>query len=67
MMDELLDKGYHLFIDNWYTSSEIAHNLLHHETDIIGTLRKDHKNLLHIIKTRLMLESVSYNMKRIQI
>ena len=53
LMDELLDKGYHLFIDNWYTSFEIAHTLPHHETDIIGTLRKDHKNLPHIIKTRL--------------
>ena len=43
-MGELLDKGYHLFIDNWYTSFEIAHTLLDHDTDVIGTLRKDRKN-----------------------
>ena len=52
-MDELLDKGYRLFIDNWYTSFEIANTLLHHETDVIGTLRKDRKNLPHIVKTKL--------------
>ena len=52
-MDKLLDEGYHLFIDKWYTSFEIAHTFLHHETDVIGTLRKNCKNLLHIVKTKL--------------
>ena len=53
LIDKLLDKGYHLFIDKWHTSFEIAHTLFHHETDVIGTLHKDRKNLLHIVKTKL--------------
>ena len=44
LMGKLLDKGHRLFIDNWYTSFEIAHTLLDNDTDVIGTLRKDRKN-----------------------
>ena len=44
LMGKLLDKGHRLFIDNWYTSFEIAHTLLDHDTDVIGTLHKDRKN-----------------------
>ena len=53
LMGELLDKGYHLFIDNWYTSFEIAHTLLDHDIHVIGTLRRDRKNLLQIVKAKL--------------
>ena len=52
-MDESLNKDYRLFIENWYTSFETAHTLVHHETDVIGTQGKDGKNLPHIVKTKL--------------
>ena len=45
LMENLLNKGHRLFIDNWYTSVELCHNLLLNKTDSIGTLRKDQKEL----------------------
>ena len=45
LMDELLDKGYTLFIDNWYSSFELSMYLLTRQTDTIGTLVKTRKNL----------------------
>ena len=41
LMGDLLNKVYALFIDNWYTSTELAHVLLDNTTDSIGTLRKN--------------------------
>ena len=38
MNDALLDKGYRLHIDNWYTSFEVVKHLLDHKTNCIGTL-----------------------------
>ena len=45
MSDALLDKGYRLHIDNWYTSFEVVKHLLDHKTNCIGTLRKDRKGI----------------------
>lgn len=39
LMDELLDKGYKLTLDNFYTSPEVAEALLEVQTDCYGTLR----------------------------
>ncbi|XP_065664742.1 piggyBac transposable element-derived protein 4-like [Hydra vulgaris] len=45
LMNNLLNKGYCVFIDNWYTSVEVCHKLLLNKTDCVGTVRKDRKSL----------------------
>ena len=45
LLDGLLNKGYTLFIDNWYSSFELSTLLLSRQTDIIGTLVKSRQNL----------------------
>ena len=45
LIRELLDKGYTLYIDNWYSSFELTSLLLTRQTDTIGTLVKSRKNL----------------------
>ncbi|XP_065674004.1 piggyBac transposable element-derived protein 4-like [Hydra vulgaris] len=50
LMDNLIGNGYCLHIDNWYTSYEICKVLLDHNTDCIGTLRNNRKQLPQDIK-----------------
>ena len=38
-MDPYLDKGHHLFTDNWYNSVALAKYMTLHKTYITGTLR----------------------------
>ncbi|XP_065664709.1 piggyBac transposable element-derived protein 4-like [Hydra vulgaris] len=45
LMNNLLNKGYCVFINNWYTSVEVCHKLLLNKTDCVGTVRKDRKSL----------------------
>ena len=45
LVNNLLGKGYRLFIDNYYTSYEITSCLLQNKTDSVGTLRRDRKHL----------------------
>ena len=45
MVNNLLGKGYCLFIDNYYTSYEITSCLVQNKTDSVGTLRRDRKHL----------------------
>ena len=45
LVNNLLRKGYRLFIDNYYTSYEITSCLLQNKTDSVGTLRRDRKHL----------------------
>ena len=45
LMDGLLDKGYTLFVDNWYSSFELSMYLLTRQTDTFGTLMKNRQNL----------------------
>ena len=44
-MNDLLNKGYRLFADNWYTFVELFSHLLVNNTDCIGKLHKDHKGI----------------------
>ena len=44
-MQPLLDQGYHLYVDNWYTSIVLAEYFLQRGTMICGTLRKDRKGI----------------------
>lgn len=39
----LLDCGRTIFVDNYYTSIELAHKLLNRQTHLVGTLRKNRK------------------------
>ncbi|XP_047141066.2 piggyBac transposable element-derived protein 4-like [Hydra vulgaris] len=50
LMDNLIGNGYCLHVDNWYTSYEICKVLLDHNTDCIGTLRINRKQLPQDIK-----------------
>ena len=45
LMAGLLHHGRTLFVDNWYLSFELAKLMLTQNTDLIGTLQCDHKNL----------------------
>lgn len=43
LSEKLLNKGRTAVTDNYYTSLELAHKLLHHETHLLGTLRCNRK------------------------
>lgn len=43
LCSQILNKGHTLATDNWYTSLELAYNLLEHQTHLIGTIRKKPK------------------------
>ena len=45
LMSGLLDQGRTLFVDNWYTSYELARLMLTRNTDLVRTLRVDRKHL----------------------
>lgn len=45
LCDGLLGKGYSVFVDNWYTSLDLAEKLIDNETHLIGTLRRNRKYL----------------------
>lgn len=40
LIEELLGKGYHLYLDNWYTSHRLFEYLFQHKTVACGTMRK---------------------------
>ena len=42
---DLLNQGYWIYVDNWYTSLELWANLRYVNTDVISTLCKDRKGL----------------------
>ena len=43
LMTPFLNKGYHVFTDNYYNSVSLTEYLSNHGTYITGTLRKDRK------------------------
>ena len=47
---KLLDKGYRIFFDNYYTSPELVEELLHRDTSSCGTVRSDRKGLPKALK-----------------
>ena len=42
--NDLLDKGYCLYLDNWYTSPKLVDTLCTRKTDVVGTMRTDIKD-----------------------
>lgn len=51
LMQDLLGKGYKLFVDNWYTSEELFSYLFENETTACGTARKNRLQLPASLKT----------------
>ena len=45
LMENLLDKGYHVYVDNWYTSEALFTYLSEHDTAACGTARKNRLKL----------------------
>ena len=50
LMDPLLGKGYCLYTDNFYTSPTLADMLVDNETDTVGTVRLNRKDVPAFIK-----------------
>ena len=51
---DLLDKGYCLYLDNWYTSPKLVDTLCTRKRDVVGTMRTNRKEFPDFVKrTRL--------------
>lgn len=54
MADEYLDMGRTMYTDNWYSSYDLATELLKRSTHLVGTLRSNRKNNpIEVIKKKL--------------
>lgn len=47
LLHKYLDKGHRLFVDNYYTSTQLAQYLLDRETKLVGTVRPTRRNFPH--------------------
>lgn len=52
LMEPLLDKGYTLWMDNWYNSPDLSKLLKERKTDTCGTLKLSRKNVPDDIKNQ---------------
>jgi len=52
LMNNYFDKGYSLFMDNYYNSVQLAHKLLQRKTYCTGTLRSNRKGNLKEVLTK---------------
>ncbi|XP_017756490.1 PREDICTED: piggyBac transposable element-derived protein 4-like [Eufriesea mexicana] len=50
----IINKGYTLFLNNWYSSPDLFLKLHKKKTNIIGTLRKNRKNVPKDIQKRIL-------------
>ncbi|CAH1982255.1 unnamed protein product [Acanthoscelides obtectus] len=53
LIHPLLDKGYCLFLDNYYTSIDLLDKLVKRRTDGVGTMRINRKGIPQAIKVKL--------------
>jgi hypothetical protein len=51
-IEPILGKGYTVWMDNYYKSTELAHFLKRHTTDCVGTLRLNRTNVPQEVKTK---------------
>ena len=42
---KFLDKGHNIYMDNYYTSPELAEELYFHQTYCCGTVKMNHKDM----------------------
>jgi len=47
---DLLDRGYCLYLDNWYTSPNLVDTLCSRKTDVVGTMRTNRKEFPDFVK-----------------
>lgn len=52
LLEPLLDQGYCLTTDNYYTSPQLANFLVSHKTDTYGTVRKNRKDVPKFIQNK---------------
>lgn len=45
LMDQIIKKGYTLFLDNWYSSPNLYEHLLANDANVIGTVRSNRTNM----------------------
>ncbi|KAG8239481.1 hypothetical protein J437_LFUL018989 [Ladona fulva] len=50
LSDSLLDKGYTIYLDNWYTSPALVEKLTVRCTDVLGTMRSNRKEFPTSVK-----------------
>lgn len=50
LCDELLERGYKLYLDNWYTSVPLIEKLCAHKTDVVGTIRKNRTGICEEVR-----------------
>ena len=60
LMENLLDKGYHVYVYNWYTSEALFTYLSEHDTAACGTARKKKQLKLPATFTTLYLPKGEY-------
>ena len=48
--NDLFDKGYCLYLDNWYTSPKLVDTLCTRKTDVVGTMRTNRKEFPDFVK-----------------
>jgi hypothetical protein len=47
LMIPLLNEGYHVIMDNWFSTTDLFHKLCSKQTDAMGTL---HQNMVFLLK-----------------
>lgn len=64
---DLLNKGYSLYIDNWYSSPDLFHRLFSAGTNVCGTVRTNRKNMpKELAKEKIKVgEAVAYSSNHI--
>ena len=62
LMEPLLEKGYHLYIDNWYSSITLFKYLYEHHTQACGTVRINRRGFPEPVKQAKLTKCISdYN------
>ena len=56
---DILDQGYHVFCDNYFTSVHLAADLLEHGTTLVGTTRPDRTDIPRELINKEALDGVS--------
>ena len=56
---DLLDKGYCLYLDNWYTSPKLVDTLCTRTTDVVGTMRTNRKEFPDFAKRARLKKGVT--------
>lgn len=60
----LLGKGYHVYIDNWYTKIPLAEDLLQRGTYLTGTIRKNSKGLSAELTSKRLVPGETFYMRK---